>query len=140
MESNLLGKFVEIGIKTRYQSNKQQQRICKIIDVAENNYTLVDVETFELYRVDFIASSATGYNEKFLLPAMTTDKGTCIKTRSGQVWWIQDFYLHRTDGPAIQGKGKNEFWLLGQKMSKEQFLDALPEDLQTEMLFHLDRL
>ena len=136
MKNNLIGRFIEIVLATRY--NSLSRRICKIINSEEKGFTLVDVLSQEIYTTSRIGSSKTGYEEYFMLPTIVSDKGTFIKTRKGQLWWVEDFYLHRDDGPAIEGKGENKFYLFGQELTPEQYLDALPKDAQTDMLFHLD--
>lgn len=58
-------------------------------------------------------------------------------------YYIKDDYLHREDGPAVEHLKENKsgkYYLHGVEYKAEEYLDALPEEKQGEMLFHLNDL
>jgi hypothetical protein len=77
-----------------------------------------------------------------IVPEIITDKEHYVIS-DGDKYYIKSDYLHREDGPAVEGintSKDNKFFLNGVLYSPEDWLDTLPEDQQTEMLFHLDKI
>jgi hypothetical protein len=77
-----------------------------------------------------------------VIPEINNDKGHYVIS-SRQRFYIKDDFLHREDGPAIEGikeSKDNKYFLYGVEYSPEDWLDTLPKEQQTEMLFHLDEI
>ena len=53
----------------------------------------------------------------------------------GKQWWLNG-KLHREDGPAIEWSTGAKYWYLhGKRLTKEAWLEMLPEDLKIKALF-----
>lgn len=146
MDNLLVGKFIKITLRDkrtgRYQA-KNIKRICKVLSFNSNNdtYSFVSVKTGELYmkKIQMVHHEEFNNQGVFIRPLIITDNGSYIKTKDGK-WWIEDFYLHRIGGPAMDTEVEKKYYLYGSAMEKEEYLDAMTEDIQTEMLFHLDKI
>ncbi len=138
MDNILIGKFISITLKEK--GKKTIRRICKVLSIKNDIYTLVSVKTREIYmkKVQMIHHGEFNNQGVHILPFITTDYGSYVKTNVGK-WWIEDFYLHRIGGPAIDSL-ERKYYLYGKEIEKEDYLDAMPEEVQTDMLFRLDEL
>lgn len=54
--------------------------------------------------------------------------------------YVKDHYLHRIGGPALSLRGQNRYYLLGKEIEKDVYLELMPEDVQTEMVFKINEM
>jgi hypothetical protein len=79
-----------------------------------------------------------------MIPEIFIEESKSYIVAENKRYYLKDNYLHREDGPAIErvlgGNKDNKFFLEGVEYTPEEWLDTLPEESQTEMLFHLDKI
>jgi len=54
----------------------------------------------------------------------------------GKQWWLNG-KLHREDGPAVErANGDKDWWFNGRYLTREAWLEIIPEDLKVRALFN----
>jgi hypothetical protein len=65
------------------------------------------------------------------------EDGPAIEYTNGNKEWFFNGLRHREDGPAVERTdGVKYWWLYGESLTKENWLEKLPEDLKIKALFN----
>ena len=91
----------------------------------------------KLHRVDGPAVEFAGGGKEWWINGVRhREDGPAIEYPDGGKYWYKDGKLHREDGPAVELANGKESWLInGKKITKEDLLEMLPEDLKIKILF-----
>ncbi len=78
----------------------------------------------------------SGHKEWYLNGKRHREDGPAIEYANGDKYWYINGRSHREDGPAVEFADGDRYWYLnGEPLTREAWLEMLPEELKVKALF-----
>jgi hypothetical protein len=136
--SFFIGKYFQ---KTggNYAKKTYNKALAKVVDKkADGDFILIDILTGGTF-----TASPKFLGDYFVICPSTKlkeDGAVDLVCARNYTFYVKDFYLHRVGGPAFVSEKEKKYFLIGKEIGKEDYLEMMPEKIQTDMVFNVDEL
>jgi hypothetical protein len=121
-------------------STERRTYIHKIVDITkgkdgERFLVSIDLKNQKIARLSI--DSLRDWSMGIAVPKDGVDFVSCGNTTV----FIKDHYFHRVGGPAYTNDHEEKsYYLFGKELSKEEYLEIMPEDIQTKLCFEINEM
>ena len=136
----LIGKYFKEAHLRYRQGKRLSTSIYKVTDLVKSSNEADYLIAVDILTQEVKAVTIDTVNSWTICVGIPKDDVDMVSIDRFSMVFVKDHYLHRVGGPALIIGNEKEYYLSGNLIDIDTYMETMSEDIQTEMCFKINEL